>query len=77
MSTPPEKPTLPKPSGVFLPSTEELKTLSGTDPVLALMLREGIPLTRENYIAVNWLGDPPDPWTDEDELPEFLQDTSR
>jgi hypothetical protein len=79
MATKPETTNSQKPSGVFLPSTEDLKTLSGTDPVLAYMIAENIPLTRENYIAVNWLGDPPDPWTgeDEDELPEFLQDTSR
>lgn len=35
------------------------------------MKSRGIPLTRENYIAYNWL-DMPDPWTAEHEaaLPE-------
>jgi hypothetical protein len=75
MATKPETANSQRPRGVFLPSTEELKPLSGIDHVLRLMLRDGIPLTRENYIAVNWLGETPDPWAGEDkaELPEFLQ----
>lgn len=37
-----------------------------------------MPITRENYIALAYGGDPPDPWTVEAEeaLPEELQDFS-
>jgi hypothetical protein len=46
------------------------------DPVLQLMRDRGIPITRENYIEMNWMGDPPEPWTaeDEDQLPEELRE---
>lgn len=39
------------------------------------MRRNGIELTRENYIAVNWGNTPPMPWTAEAEaeLPLELQ----
>jgi len=42
------------------------------------MREAGIPVTRENYIAVNW-GEPVQEWTSEleAELPEELQDWSR
>jgi hypothetical protein len=74
MSTPPEKPTLPKPSGEFSPSTEELRDLAGTDHILKFMMDNGLPLGRDTYIAINW-GEEPEPWTHEheDELPEFMQ----
>jgi hypothetical protein len=37
-----------------------------------------LPVDRETYILVNWMGDPPVNWTaeDEDQLPEELQDWS-
>lgn len=31
------------------------------DIVLEYMKEEGIPLTRENYIGINWMGDIEDP----------------
>jgi hypothetical protein len=35
----------------------------------------GLPVTRENFILLNWGSEPPEPWTneDEDQLPEELQ----
>jgi len=42
---------------------EELKTLAGQDGAVRFLLREGLPLTRENYLSVAW----PDR-TAEDEL---------
>jgi hypothetical protein len=44
-------------------SQEELKTLAGQDGAVRFLLREGLPLTRENYLSVAW----PDR-TAEDEL---------
>jgi hypothetical protein len=43
--------------------------------VLRLMKRHGIPVTREHFIHINWMGSPPDPWTaeDEEQLPTDLQ----
>jgi hypothetical protein len=48
------------------------------DALVAFMLREKIPLTRKNYIALNYLGELPDDWKPKDEadLPEKLQDWS-
>ena len=44
----------------------------------AFMRKEKIPLTRENYIALNYLGELLDDWTlkDEADLPAELQDWS-
>jgi hypothetical protein len=44
--------------------------------VLEEMERLKVPITRENFIDFAYLGDPPDPWTCEDEasLPIELQD---
>jgi hypothetical protein len=46
------------------------------DAVLELMLKCKIPMTRENYLEVAYLGQLPDPWTLEHELelPEQFQD---
>jgi hypothetical protein len=47
------------------------------DPLVAHMIRVGIPVNRENYIAHNWPGDAmPEEWTaeHEDMLPPELQD---
>ena len=52
------------------------------DPMIAQMVdnmkRDGVPVTRENYIARAY-GDTPEPWTVEHEadLPYALQDWSR
>lgn len=47
------------------------------DPILYGLARDGLSLTRENYIIRNW-GVTPDEWTAENEsaLPEKLQDWS-
>ena len=37
----------------------ELKCQAGHNPVLGLMIREGCPLTVEEYINVQWSGEPP------------------
>jgi hypothetical protein len=46
-----------------------------TDPISDWLEKMGEPVTREAWIDVNWMGEPPDPWTAEDEaqLPEELQ----
>jgi hypothetical protein len=56
--------------GLSSAQLEELIRLSGTDPVLASMLKRGSPLTREHYIAHNWGPDLPEegPGTAEFEL---------
>jgi hypothetical protein len=48
------------------------------DPLAVFMRKEKIPLTRENYIALNYLGELPEDWRPEDEadLPAELQDWS-
>jgi hypothetical protein len=45
------------------------------DPVLAYMIKKGLPLTREKWISMNYLGHPPEPWTDghEAEVPTPFQ----
>jgi hypothetical protein len=45
------------------------------DPVLSYMEKHGIEVTRENYIAIMFLGDPPEEmtWEQELELPEKLR----
>jgi hypothetical protein len=45
------------------------------DPTLEYMIKHGIPLTRERYINLNYLGHPPKPWTaeHEGELPTAFQ----
>ena len=47
----------------------------GSSPVLKRMVEAGIPLTRENFIDLNWLGKPPEEWTAEHEadLPEMFR----
>jgi hypothetical protein len=49
----------------------------GLDPVVEHMLKNGVVVTRENYIFCNWGTTPPDPWTidEEDQLPKELQRT--
>lgn len=46
------------------------KTPPGSDIVLEFMKQEGIPLTRENYLAIAYPTpeDVPDPWTAELEM---------
>lgn len=45
------------------------------DPLLALMKEHNIPLTRENYLTLAYMGDQPD-WCPEleSEIPEQFQD---
>jgi hypothetical protein len=48
----------------------ELVRAATTDPVLAHMIRYGLPLNRKTWIEVNYGGDSemPHPWTAEDEM---------
>jgi hypothetical protein len=45
------------------------------DPVVRLMREAGIPITREEYTYIAYMGQPPEEWTAEleAELPEELQ----
>ena len=57
-------------------STQEAsRPQTGTDPVSDLLQQRGLPVTRENWIKLAWLGQPPMPWTpeNEQELPASLQ----
>jgi hypothetical protein len=36
-------------------------------PTLAYMIKNGLPLTREKWISMNYMGHPPEPWTAEHE----------
>jgi hypothetical protein len=44
-------------------------------PTLAYMIKNNLPLTREQWISMNYLGHPPEPWTAEHEyeLPRSFQ----
>ena len=46
-----------------------------SDATLAMMIKLGMPITRENYIEMNWLGSVVDPLPAEldEELPEQLR----
>jgi hypothetical protein len=49
-------------------------------PVLRLMRRYGVPIRRDLYVHLNWMGSPPrdEDWTLEDvELPPELQDFTK
>ncbi len=49
------------------------------DPTLAYMIQNGLPLTREQWMSLNWPDGPPKPWCVEHELevPEFWQDPDK
>jgi len=49
-----------------------------TEDVIRGMRKEGMPITRDNYIRRNWAGLDVSNWSalDEDELPEDLQNWS-
>jgi hypothetical protein len=49
---------------------------AGQRGVIAALAKQGIPITRENYIAFDYGDEVPDPWTAEDEaeLPDILQE---
>ena len=49
------------------------------DPTLAYMIQNGLPLTREQWMSLNWPDGPPKPWCVEHELevPEFWQDSDK
>jgi hypothetical protein len=48
-------------------------------PTLAYMIQNGLPLTREQWMSLNWPDGPPKPWCVEHELevPEFWQDPDK
>jgi hypothetical protein len=57
-------------------SKSELAAEIKSDAVLAYMVEKDIPLTRQNYLTLAYLGDVPEPLgvEEEAELPTFLQD---
>jgi len=57
-------------------SKSELAAEIKSDAVLAYMVEKNIPLTRQNYLTLAYLGDVPEPLgvEQEAELPTFLQD---
>jgi hypothetical protein len=57
----------------------ELLHAAQHNPMLAYMIKNGLPLTRQTWIDLNWGGDTPKPWTAEDEaeLPEPWQRVER
>ena len=61
------------------PQQPQSQQQQGHDDIIVHALRrDGIPVTRDNYIKKNWRPIP-QPWTAEHEymLPDFLQDWSR
>jgi hypothetical protein len=54
------------------PRLLEAARYSGT---LRHMIQDGLPLTREKWISMNYMGQPPEPWTAEHEaeVPEPFQ----
>ena len=68
---------MPTKSEVVRPSA--LEEHRHNDATLDWMLKNNIPVTREDYIYLNHGGKPPKPWTHEHEaeLPEPLQDASK
>jgi hypothetical protein len=55
------------PSAPLDPASPEYQRLIGSSPVLQAMVRYGVPLSRENYIAANWPDGAPEPWGAEHE----------
>ena len=56
-------------------SKAELEQERKSSPTLDYMVRNGIKLTRANYLSIAYLGDVPEPLGAEEEaaIPEFLQ----
>jgi hypothetical protein len=48
-------------------------------PTLAYMIQNGLPLTRERWMDINYLDGPPNVWTGEHEMeiPEFWRDPDK
>jgi len=42
--------------------------LAEMDPTVRMMREAGLPMTRENYIDLNWGGEAPKPWNEEAEM---------
>jgi hypothetical protein len=53
----------------------EILQAAKNDGILRRMIQSGAPLTRAKWINMNWLGNPPKPWTSEHEaeVPEPFQ----
>ena len=62
----PENSRQTKQGAPSLSAQEELRRLSGSNPVLNYMIQRGLPLTRAKYIRLNW-GQLPEEVDDEDE----------
>jgi hypothetical protein len=76
-STAEEHRPLTNPETKFPPQRAESTPQTGGDETLSLMHKARIPVTRENYLQVAYLGQIPQPWTAELELelPEELRDS--
>jgi len=59
-------------------SLEESTPQAGNDEFIAIMKRDGIPLTRENYLELVYAGNPPETLSaeEEEDLPEMFQNKS-
>ncbi len=57
-----------KPDAASFSIPAELAALRGISPVLDGFLRRGVLPTADQYIDMNWLGEPPEVIEDEDEL---------
>jgi hypothetical protein len=57
---------------------DQVEPYADHDPTIASMLRKGLPLTRNAYLAMNWGADLPDPadWNHghEADVPECFRD---
>jgi hypothetical protein len=51
----------------YLEELEQLKEIAKHDGVLADMIERDLPLTREKWISMAYLGHPPEVWTAEHE----------
>jgi len=55
-------------------SNENSKIRHGYDPVVEHLKATGLPLTRENWLAFAFAGDPPENWEQEIDIPPEIQD---
>jgi hypothetical protein len=51
-------------AGLLRPmSSESVPVLHAFGSYAGMTASSNVPVTRQNYIDLNWMGDPPDPWT--------------
>jgi hypothetical protein len=63
-------------SRVAAMNPQEYQRLIGSHPILSMMVRAGLPLTRDNYVDIANAGRPDEAWTAEHEanLPSIFRD---